>query len=76
MTADETGRAKAVKRAHESQWLAIDGVVGVGVGVTSSGRIGIIVSVKDRPASVRARIPTAIGDTEIDVRVTGEIRAL
>ena len=76
MMSDDIDRIKRIKQMHERQWLAIDGVVAVGVGATSSGRVGLIVSVKEGAEKIRTQIPTMIDDIDVEIKETGEIRAL
>jgi hypothetical protein len=65
-----------VKAKHERSWRAIDGVVAVGVGRTSDGTIGVVISVREMTTEVREKIPARIEGVPIEVAVTGEIRAL
>jgi hypothetical protein len=76
VTAENIERIKQIKRAHENTWLAIKSVVAVGVGTTSSGKTGIIISVQEEAARVRAQIPDRIEDCEIEIRETGTLKAL
>lgn len=66
---------KAVKRAHERTWMALDGVEAVGIGITSSGDTGIIISVSANPAGIRRQIPERIDDVPVEIRVSGPIIA-
>lgn len=76
MMSEEIERIKSIKLANEKRWLAIDGVVAVGIGTTSSGKTGLIVSVKERTPSIRKHIPLHVDDVDIEIRETGKIRAL
>jgi GH24 family phage-related lysozyme (muramidase) len=67
---------RQVKAKHERSWRAIEGVVAVGIGTTSDGTIGVIISVREMTREVRERIPARIEGVPIEVEVTGEIRAL
>ena len=69
-------RIKIIKQRYEREWRAMELVTAIGIGATSSGATGIIVSVKSDLAKVREKIPERIEEIEIDVRETGEIRAL
>lgn len=69
-------RIAAVKKTHESSWLAVDGVVAVGIGRISGNRIGIVISVKKDCASIRARIPPSVEGVAVELRETGEIHPL
>lgn len=66
---------KAVKRAHERTWMALEGVEAVGIGILSGGQTGIIVSVSANPAGMRRQIPERIDDVPIEIRVSGPIVA-
>jgi hypothetical protein len=66
---------KNIKRKHENKWLALPDVVGVGIGKTSSGETGIIVSVKELSERVQRKIPAKVESIAVEIRVTGEIRA-
>lgn len=72
----EIRRVREVRRRYERQRLRLDGVVAVAIGTVSSGAIGLIVSVRPHADAVRARIPERLDDVEIEVRETGELRAL
>ncbi len=74
--ASDIERIKSVKERHEKTWLRIPDVVAVGIGITSVGSPGIIVSVKKNPQTARRKIPEAIGDIRIEIQVTGEIKSL
>ncbi len=76
MISDDIDRIKSIKQMHERHWLAIDGVVAVGIGATSSGRVGLIVSVKERAEKMRTQIPHVVDDVEVEIKETGDIRAL
>jgi hypothetical protein len=69
-------KIRQVKQNHEKNWLKIKDVVGVGIGTTSNGKYGIVVSVKKNPKNVRSAIPETIENIPIDVQETGEIKAL
>lgn len=71
----ELERIKEVKRKYEQQWLALADVVAVGIGTLTSGKTGLIVSVKEGTEKLRALIPQKVDEVEVEVRVTGELRA-
>jgi hypothetical protein len=73
--AEDLERIKSIKRANEKRWLAIDGVVAVGIGATSSGDASLIVSVKEHAAGIRKLIPHRIENVEVEIRETGEFKA-
>jgi hypothetical protein len=66
----------AVKKKHERAWLNLEGVVGIGIGETSQKQPGIIISVKALTDTIRGSIPESVEGVIIEVRETGEIRAL
>lgn len=76
MTSEEIERITTIKRTHEKRWLAIDGVVAIGIGTTTSGRTGLIVSVEEGASRIRRQIPNRIEDTEVEIQVTGSMKAL
>jgi hypothetical protein len=41
-------KIREVKKKYEKTWLSISGIVAVGIGKTSGGALGIIVSVKKK----------------------------
>jgi hypothetical protein len=69
-------RVRAVKRLHEQRWLACKGVVGVGIGQRSDGNPHIVVSVEAEPERIRREIPEQVEGVEVEIRVTGPLRAL
>lgn len=69
-------KAKAAKQKIEASWLGIEGVVGIGIGLTSSGQVGIIVSTRDDPAQLQDRIPSQVEGVPVELQRSGEIRAL
>lgn len=58
---------------HEPTLMAIDGVVGVGVGLTPKGEDAIILYLRD--ASVKSRVPGHVGGYPVETTVTGAIDA-
>ncbi|GAB4372638.1 MAG: hypothetical protein Kow0042_16030 [Calditrichia bacterium] len=72
----DVNKIREVKKRYEKQWLAIPEVVGVGIGTTSKKGIGIIISVKQNPESVRQQIPSEIEGVPVEIRETGELKAL
>jgi hypothetical protein len=69
-------KIKRIKDRHEKDWLRIEEVVAVGIGKTSEGSTGLIVSVKENAGMIREKIPAMIEDVVIEIRETGEIKAL
>ena len=76
MKSDDIDRIRSIKQIHEKRWLAIEGVVAVGIGATSSGKVGLIVSVRERAEKLRTQIPNVVDDVEVEIKESGELRAL
>lgn len=72
---DQTQKAKTVKQRHEKEWLRMEEVTGVGVGLVKGGEIGILVSVTGRTKRVREQIPDQVEGIPVEVNVTGAFRA-
>ena len=68
-------KIKSVKAKHEKDWLKIDEVVGIGIGLIEDDRPGIIISVKSGVNSVRRQMPTQVDGVSIAINESGEIRA-
>lgn len=66
---------EAIKKKYERAWLKLDEVVGVGIGLTSQGKVGLIVSVTKNAEKIRQKIPEKIKGYPIEIRVTGPIKA-
>ena len=69
MSAD-TEKAKTVKLRYEKEWLRIDGVTAVGLGLIDR-TVGIVISVENNVDQVRAQIPDLIDGIPTLVRQTG-----
>jgi hypothetical protein len=69
-------KTKRVKQQHESEWMDVQGVQAVGIGRTSRGNIGIIVSVSEINDAISNNIPDTIESIEVEIQKTGEFRAL
>lgn len=67
---------RAVMRAHQARWLAMEDVVAVGIGRLADGRGGILVSVRSDAEAFRDRLPRSIDGVPVEVRGVGDIRAL
>ena len=72
---DYLEKVKEVKRNNEKNWLAMEGVMAVGIGKIADGNLGIIISVKENIAKFRAQIPEKVEDIAIEIKETGEIKA-
>ena len=66
---------RGVKARREREWLALEGVVAVGVGVTDRRGPGILVSVLELTGDLRERIPRRVEGVPVEIRETGELRA-
>jgi hypothetical protein len=69
-------KIREVKKKYEKTWLSISGIVAVGIGKTSGGALGIIVSVKKNTEKYRNKIGQVIEGIPIEIQATGEIKAL
>lgn len=67
---------KKIKQKYESQWLALDKVVSVGVGLSDENRPAIIVSVTGIDQKIKEQIPDKIGDVDVIIKLTDGYRAL
>lgn len=64
---------ETARQRHERALMAIEGVVGMGVGRTPTGDDAIILYLKD--ASVKSRVPACVGGYPVETVVTGGIDA-
>lgn len=69
-------KVRAVKQLHEKQWLACAGVVAVGIGQRGDGSPQIVVSVEAETDRIRREIPEQVEGVAVEIRVTGQMRAL
>jgi hypothetical protein len=72
---ESVNTAKDVKQRHEPELLALPGVVGAGVGVSSVNQPTIKVYVEKGTPAVRASIPPSLETIPIQVEETGQIVA-
>lgn len=77
MSAASEAAAKHAKARHEQALMAIQGVVGVGVGVSDSnaGEAVVEVYVEHGAPRLRASIPAHVDSVPVKVVETGEITA-
>jgi hypothetical protein len=68
--------AVKVKNRHEQNMLQIDGVVGIGVGLSGTEAPAIKIYLKEDRPETRSRIPATLDDVPVQVVVTGAIEAL
>ncbi len=69
-------KCKKIKNYYERKWFQIKGVVAVGIGNTIDDKICIIISVNKNAKRIRQLIPLEIEGIPIEIKVTGEIKAL
>lgn len=69
-------KIRDVKKKHESAWMAMEGVVAVGIGLVAGSKPGIVISVSKNPAQIRQKIPATVEGIAVEIQETGEIRAL
>jgi hypothetical protein len=75
MTEDQQ-KIREVKRKYEEKWLSIKGIVGIGIGTLSDENIGIVISVIRLEKGIQEKIPDQIEGVKIEIRETGEFKAL
>jgi hypothetical protein len=66
---------RVVRSAHEATWLAIEGVVAVGIGVLADGSHGIVVSVERDSERVRREVLAVVPGVPVEIRVSGPAEA-
>ncbi len=72
---DLTRKAKELKERYKQSWLAMDGVVAVGVGLVDREQVGIIISAQKNIEKIRTLIPDHLEGIPIKVQESGEIKA-
>jgi len=65
-----------VKEAHEAEFLALRGVVGVYIGQTDTGDSCIYVMIAKKNPDLERRIPASLEGYPVRVQETGEIRPM
>ncbi len=65
---------KMVKQRHEKKWLAINGVVAVGIGQVGN-TAGIIVSVDKNTITEHIKIPPVVNGIPVEIKITGRLSA-
>jgi len=72
---EDTGQSQVetVRARHERMLMAIDGVMGIGVGRTPIGDDAIVLYLRD--ALVKQHVPTQIEGYPVETTVTGKIDA-
>lgn len=71
---DLLNKALEIKQQYEKQWLSIDGVVAVGVGMEKE-RPAIIISTDRKPETLTDKLPGSIEGIDVVLRQTGAIKA-
>lgn len=74
MSSEPAKKAKSLKAKYAKRWLAIEGVVAVGVGMRDE-RACIIVSVEKDLSAYAGRIPHAVEGIPVFIEYSGEITA-
>ena len=65
-----------VKEAHEAEFLALRGVVGVYIGQTETGDSCIYVMIAKKDPELERKIPPSLESYPVRVQETGEIRPM
>lgn len=73
-TTTSSSSLEHVKRNHEQELMAIDGVEGIGIGRSNIGDDAIIVYLRDE--GVKKRIPRSVAGYPVETIITGTIDAL
>ena len=68
-------KIKEIKRKFEEEWLAHPAVVGVGIGILSTGGMGLIISVLKSDKAITNFFPEAVEGISIEVQESGKIEA-
>jgi hypothetical protein len=68
-------KIKSIKNKYEKSWLALEGVVAVGIGKTSDKKFAIIISVKEDIKKLKLQIADNIDGIPIEIQETGDIKA-
>ena len=75
MKKEQTQTIEQVKEKYESELMAIDGVVGVGIG-ECEGKPCMKVFLENDSPELKARIPKQLDGFKVDTEVTGPIEVL
>jgi hypothetical protein len=73
---DELNRISMVKMRYQGIWMGLNNVSAVGVGITSDGRPGIIISMKREDVSTRKLFPAEIEGIPVEINISGNINIL
>lgn len=72
MKPESTAKARSVKKRYERDWLAIDGVVAVGIGIRG-GTACVVVSVVSDPVVFSDSIPADVEGVPVVIEKSGTI---
>lgn len=64
-----------VRNAHESQIMAIDGVVMIATGLSKDGKPCLKIGTSVSPEKIRDKLPAAIFSVCVEIENVGEIKA-
>jgi hypothetical protein len=73
---EDQQKIREVKRKYEQEWLSIEGVVGVGIGILADKNLGIMISVTKLNELISKKIPAEVEGIKLEIRETGEFKAL
>lgn len=65
----------AIKERHEKELMALEDVVGLGVGVSSQGQPCIVAFLRRLTSELEARIPSTIEGVPVEIEEVGEFEA-
>jgi hypothetical protein len=68
-------QAKEAKLKYENEWMQINGVSAIGIGMTREGSVGLVISVTKKDDQIFNRIPEKIDNVCVEIHETGELRA-
>jgi len=66
---------KQVKKKYEKAWMHLPEVQAVGIGITSTGKQGIIVIVKRLNDALKKQLPTEVEGIPVEVQLGGPFLA-
>lgn len=64
-----------VKKQNEARFLAMPGVVSVGIGMDPNGNQAIIVGLDTSNPEIEAKIPEMVGGYPVIVQIVGSLKA-
>jgi hypothetical protein len=69
-------RAREIRKRYEDIWMDLEFVTSIGIGLTSSGNTGIIISMEKDDPAIKNIFPAEIEGIPVEVRISGEINTL